>query len=251
MKGKCHLLHLSWMEKHKGSREGNMKTTEGDVRQIDNKIDSRRLINDIRQPLIPFEIEDYSILVERDKRGGLPLFPYDFPDSSAYSSLVTAEATKADEDAKLRPPSFRPISVPIATQCHCVAHTLHKGFYINESYYVSIEIDHVTSFNMYSQDKKQSPYEHARKYFDVSILRISYDLNYTLEKINGEGYLDQVGGPLFNIHHHRCHSRSSNLISQDKIFIVGSYMCRRIAKGCQIGFQVGTGKSSSGRERCG
>ncbi|KAH0454127.1 hypothetical protein IEQ34_016051 [Dendrobium chrysotoxum] len=50
MKGKCHLLHLSWMEKHKGSREGNMKT------------------NDIRQPLIPFKIEDYSILVERDRR---------------------------------------------------------------------------------------------------------------------------------------------------------------------------------------
>ncbi|KAH0470516.1 hypothetical protein IEQ34_000239 [Dendrobium chrysotoxum] len=55
-------------------------STEGDVRQID-KIDSRRLIieekcnrfqsdlkDDIRQPLIPFEIEDYSILVERDRR---------------------------------------------------------------------------------------------------------------------------------------------------------------------------------------
>ncbi|KAL0921913.1 hypothetical protein M5K25_005859 [Dendrobium thyrsiflorum] len=138
----------------------------------------------------------------REKRwiacnSGLPSFPYDFPDSSAYSSLMTAEATKADEAVKLRPLALRPICVPIAPQWHCVAHTLCKSFYANDPCYASRETTHVTSFNMQSQDKKQSPYEHARKYFDVSILRTSNDLNYILEKISGEGYLDQGGGPLF------------------------------------------------------
>ncbi|KAH0453681.1 hypothetical protein IEQ34_018005 [Dendrobium chrysotoxum] len=63
MKGKCHLLHLSWMEKHKGSREGNMKTKEEKCYRFQSG-----LKDDIRQHLIPFEIEDYSILVERDRR---------------------------------------------------------------------------------------------------------------------------------------------------------------------------------------
>ncbi|KAH0468036.1 hypothetical protein IEQ34_003069 [Dendrobium chrysotoxum] len=64
MKGKCHLLHLSWMEKHTGSREGNMKIIEKKC----YRFFLSGIKDDIRQPLIPFKIEDYSILVERDRR---------------------------------------------------------------------------------------------------------------------------------------------------------------------------------------
>lgn len=106
-------------------------------------------------------------------QGGLPSFPYDFPDSSAFSSLLTAETAKAEEAAKLRPPAVRSISVPVAPQWHCAAHTLHKFFSADES-----------------SDNKQSSSEDAREPCNVSIVRTSNDLNYILEKTSG-------GEPLF------------------------------------------------------
>ncbi|XP_020573536.1 LOW QUALITY PROTEIN: ribonucleases P/MRP protein subunit POP1-like [Phalaenopsis equestris] len=138
----------------------------------------------------------------REKRwiacnGGLPSFPYDFPDSSAYTSLVAAEAAEADEAAKLRPPAVRPISFPLASPWHCVAHTLHRGFNTCESCYTARRKAHGMSFSVECRDSKQSSDEHASDPFIVSILRTTNNLNHIFEKASGEGYLDQVGGPLF------------------------------------------------------
>lgn len=44
---------------------------------------------------------------------GLPSFPFDFPDSKAYSSFMAEEAAVSDQKVELRPPSMRPPRVPI------------------------------------------------------------------------------------------------------------------------------------------
>ncbi|KAK1279339.1 hypothetical protein QJS04_geneDACA004587 [Acorus gramineus] len=56
--------------------------------------------------------------------GGLPCFPYDFPDCKSYSSFMAAEAAASDHIAGLRPPAMRPIKVPIPPPWSCIRSTL-------------------------------------------------------------------------------------------------------------------------------
>ena len=44
---------------------------------------------------------------------GLPYFPSDFPDCSAYLSLKEIEATASRQNAEQRPPAIRPFRIPI------------------------------------------------------------------------------------------------------------------------------------------
>ncbi|KAG8371259.1 hypothetical protein BUALT_Bualt13G0069000 [Buddleja alternifolia] len=44
---------------------------------------------------------------------GLPYFPCDFPDCNAYSHVMAMEAVEVNNKARLRPPSKRPLEVPI------------------------------------------------------------------------------------------------------------------------------------------
>ncbi|KAG9449253.1 hypothetical protein H6P81_009218 [Aristolochia fimbriata] len=52
--------------------------------------------------------------------GGIPTFPYDFPDSRAYSDLMASEAVAHQQMAELRPLSVRPLKVPIPSPWDCV-----------------------------------------------------------------------------------------------------------------------------------
>lgn len=110
---------------------------------------------------------------------GLPCFPFDFPDSSAYSSLMISESTKADEAAMLRPPAVRPIDVPIDPPWHCVSHTLHKRS------------------NFDSGDYEQSSSEHSRESFNVSVPRTSNDYNFVLEEPCCQESWEKCGSPSF------------------------------------------------------
>ncbi|KAK1256802.1 hypothetical protein QJS04_geneDACA024758 [Acorus gramineus] len=56
--------------------------------------------------------------------GGLPCFPYDFPDCRSYSLFMAAEANAFDHIAELRPPSMKPIKVPIPSPWLCIRSTL-------------------------------------------------------------------------------------------------------------------------------
>ncbi|KAK1318049.1 hypothetical protein QJS10_CPB04g01209 [Acorus calamus] len=55
---------------------------------------------------------------------GLPCFSYDFPDCRSYSLFMAAEANASDHIAELRPPSMRPIKVPIPSPWSCIRSTL-------------------------------------------------------------------------------------------------------------------------------
>ncbi|XP_077218174.1 ribonuclease Ps isoform X2 [Tasmannia lanceolata] len=50
---------------------------------------------------------------------GVPLFPFDFPDCKAYSSLMAAEAAASNQIAELRPLAMRPLRVPIPPPWDC------------------------------------------------------------------------------------------------------------------------------------
>lgn len=58
---------------------------------------------------------------------GLPYFPLDFPDCSAYSCFMATEAAAFDENASLRPPSMRPLRVPIPPPWECVRFALRRN----------------------------------------------------------------------------------------------------------------------------
>ncbi|GAA0157291.1 endoribonuclease [Lithospermum erythrorhizon] len=51
---------------------------------------------------------------------GLPNFPSDFPDSNAYSSFMALKASISHEEEGLRPPSMRPLRVPVPPPWGCV-----------------------------------------------------------------------------------------------------------------------------------
>lgn len=46
-------------------------------------------------------------------QAGIPCFPSDFPDCSAYSSLMAIEAGISGSKADLQPPKLRPMKIPI------------------------------------------------------------------------------------------------------------------------------------------
>lgn len=58
---------------------------------------------------------------------GLPHFPSDFPDCNAYSYLKTTEAAASNLKEELRPPSIRPLKVPIPPPWDSVWVTLNRG----------------------------------------------------------------------------------------------------------------------------
>ncbi|KAK4482564.1 hypothetical protein RD792_009724 [Penstemon davidsonii] len=57
---------------------------------------------------------------------GLPYFPSDFPDSNAYFHTMTMEAAVSNQEAELRPPSKRPLEVPIPPPWNCVSLNFEK-----------------------------------------------------------------------------------------------------------------------------
>ncbi|KAH7655112.1 Ribonuclease P protein [Dioscorea alata] len=68
----------------------------------------------------------------REKRwvgcnNGLPSFPFDFPDSEAYSSFMAAKCIETDRNAELRPPAAQPLKVPIPPPWSCVLSTIERG----------------------------------------------------------------------------------------------------------------------------
>ncbi|MED6110832.1 hypothetical protein PIB30_046453 [Stylosanthes scabra] len=57
---------------------------------------------------------------------GHPAFPSDFPDCKAYSCFMSAKAAAFDQKAESRPPSKRPIRVPIMPPWHIIRSTLNR-----------------------------------------------------------------------------------------------------------------------------
>ncbi|XP_057719742.1 ribonucleases P/MRP protein subunit POP1 [Arachis stenosperma] len=57
---------------------------------------------------------------------GLPAFPSDFPDCKAYSCFMSAKAAAFDKKAELRPPSKRPMRVPILPPWGIIRSTLNR-----------------------------------------------------------------------------------------------------------------------------
>lgn len=55
----------------------------------------------------------------------IPCFPYDYPDSKAYSSFMTEEAAVFDNAAEYRPAAKRPPRVPLPPW-HCIMASLNK-----------------------------------------------------------------------------------------------------------------------------
>ncbi|XP_075516546.1 ribonucleases P/MRP protein subunit POP1 isoform X1 [Primulina tabacum] len=51
---------------------------------------------------------------------GLPYFPWDYPDCRAYSYIMEMDATATNQKATLRPPSQRPLEIPIPPPWDCV-----------------------------------------------------------------------------------------------------------------------------------
>ncbi|XP_073145132.1 ribonucleases P/MRP protein subunit POP1 isoform X1 [Henckelia pumila] len=51
---------------------------------------------------------------------GLPYFPWDYPDCSAYSYIMEMDATAMNQRATLCPPSQRPLEIPIPPPWDCV-----------------------------------------------------------------------------------------------------------------------------------
>ncbi|CAA7388453.1 unnamed protein product [Spirodela intermedia] len=67
----------------------------------------------------------------REKRwvasdGGVPCFPFDFPDCKAYMALMSAVAAEVEQMAELRPPSVRPSRIPIPPPWDCVRSSIVK-----------------------------------------------------------------------------------------------------------------------------
>ncbi|KAK9086285.1 hypothetical protein Syun_028679 [Stephania yunnanensis] len=54
---------------------------------------------------------------------GLPYFPFDFPDTNAYSSFMATQATASDQLAERRPLAMRPFRVPIPPPWNCIRST--------------------------------------------------------------------------------------------------------------------------------
>ncbi|PKA51555.1 ribonuclease P/MRP protein subunit POP1 [Apostasia shenzhenica] len=118
----------------------------------------------------------------REKRwiacsNGLPSFPYDFPDSIAYSSLMVAESAAADEAANLRPPAVRPIPVPLEPPWDCIAHTLSISYKVDESQRTSY---------LDFRDFEGLPSKQAEEPFEISIPRTSNHLIHLLKE-QGQG----------------------------------------------------------------
>ncbi|KAG8090420.1 hypothetical protein GUJ93_ZPchr0011g28065 [Zizania palustris] len=57
----------------------------------------------------------------------MPCFPYDYPDSKAYSLFMAKEAAAFDKAINCRPPSMRPPRVPLPPLWHCIIASFHKG----------------------------------------------------------------------------------------------------------------------------
>lgn len=56
----------------------------------------------------------------------IPCFPYDYPDSKAYSSFMTEEAAVFDKAAEYRPAAKRPPRVPVPPSWHHIMASLNK-----------------------------------------------------------------------------------------------------------------------------
>ncbi|KAF7043085.1 hypothetical protein CFC21_052519 [Triticum aestivum] len=56
----------------------------------------------------------------------IPCFPYDYPDSKAYSSFMTKEAAVFDKAAEYRPAAKRPPRVPVPPSWHHIMASLNK-----------------------------------------------------------------------------------------------------------------------------
>ncbi|KAL6907812.1 hypothetical protein ACP4OV_001982 [Aristida adscensionis] len=65
--------------------------------------------------------------VDCDKAFKIPCFPYDYPDSKAYSSFMAREAAVFDKAVECRPASKRPPRVHMAPSWHCIMAYFHKG----------------------------------------------------------------------------------------------------------------------------
>nr|BBF89698.1 ribonucleases P/MRP protein subunit POP1 containing protein-like [Oryza sativa f. spontanea] len=57
----------------------------------------------------------------------MPCFPYDYPDSKAYSLFMAEEAAVLDKATNCRPSSMRPPRVPVPPLWHCVIASFRKG----------------------------------------------------------------------------------------------------------------------------
>ncbi|KAF0896452.1 hypothetical protein E2562_024316 [Oryza meyeriana var. granulata] len=57
----------------------------------------------------------------------MPCFPYDYPDSKAYSSSLAEEAVVFDKATNCRPSSMRPPRVPVPPIWHCIIASFRKG----------------------------------------------------------------------------------------------------------------------------
>ena len=69
---------------------------------------------------------------------GLPFFPSDFPDCKAYSCFMEAKASACNKKAELRPPSKRPLRVPILPPWATVRITFNREINAAETPDVSI-----------------------------------------------------------------------------------------------------------------
>nr|XP_025658423.1 uncharacterized protein LOC112754845 isoform X4 [Arachis hypogaea] len=110
---------------------------------------------------------------------GLPSFPSDFPDCKAYSCFMSAKAAAFDKKAELRPPSKRPMRVPILPPWGIIRSTLNRKINAVETTDVST-LEDLTDLN--SLPKK---IDSENSLFDGTVARTGSVLTNFLNETKG------------------------------------------------------------------
>ncbi|XP_052176173.1 ribonucleases P/MRP protein subunit POP1 isoform X2 [Diospyros lotus] len=124
---------------------------------------------------------------------GLPYFPSDFPDSRAYSSFMAAKAADSDEKVGRRPPSMRPVSVPIPPPWESVRFAFEKESstskdsqtYSEEPYVINMVNENVLA-NMHCGKVDTTALIHRVFLSDAFVARTSNMLTHFLREIHGD-----------------------------------------------------------------
>ncbi|KAK6144256.1 hypothetical protein DH2020_021076 [Rehmannia glutinosa] len=112
---------------------------------------------------------------------GLPYFPFDFPDCNAYSNFMAMEAVEINQKERLRPPSKRPLEVPIPPPWDCVRLTLGKRS--SKAGNSHSQVEEISAQNEKNDDMEK------KSAFEGIIARTSCILSDYLNNTNGSHFL--------------------------------------------------------------
>ncbi|KAK6138425.1 hypothetical protein DH2020_027835 [Rehmannia glutinosa] len=112
---------------------------------------------------------------------GLPYFPFDFPDCNAYSNFMAMEAVEINQKERLRPPSKRPLEVPIPPPWDCVHLTLGKRS--SKAGNSHSQVEEISAQNEKNDDMEK------KSAFEGIIARTSCILSDYLNNTNGSHFL--------------------------------------------------------------